>query len=320
MSLVVAIGAGVGVAAVVLLVGLVAANPSRAVSTRFRKMVSPPPEKQYLPKDPVAGEKRPDLLPTVTAVLSGRRLTEKLYAELTAAGLPLRPSEFVGIAAGSVILSQFLAVLLAKNLFGYLLFAVIGVGLPYGVLRSLQRKRRAAFDAQIVDALMLIASSLRSGFSFLRSMQMVASEMPPPIAQEFQCVINEMNVGRPMEDALRSAVARVKSYDFDLVVTAVLIQFQVGGNLAEILEIIASTIRERVRIHGEIKALTAEGKLSGIILVLLPIGMGAILVALNPDYMRPLLFEKVGQYMIAAAVLLQIIGGLVIRKLLAMEV
>jgi tight adherence protein B len=161
----------------------------------------------------------------------------------------------------------------------------------------------------------MIASSLRSGFSLMRSMQMVSQEMPPPISEEFERVINEVNLGRPMEDALRESVSRVKSYDYDLMVTAILINQQVGGNLADILEIIAHTIRERLQIRGEMKALTAEGRISGVILVILPLVLAGLIAVLNPPYLLTLVTEPIGVYLIVTAVLLQIIGGLFIRKI-----
>ncbi|MGB9587962.1 MAG: type II secretion system F family protein, partial [Armatimonadota bacterium] len=159
-----------------------------------------------------------------------------------------------------------------------------------------------------------------SGFSFLRAMQMVSKEMQPPISKEFERAINEMNVGRPLEDALRGIATRVKSYDFDLVVTAVTIQHQVGGNLADVLEAIAATIRERLRIQGEIRALTAEGRISGIVLIALPIGLAILLTLLRPGYMGTLFQESIGRLMIAIAAVLQIVGALVIHRMLKVDI
>ncbi|HUV06071.1 MAG TPA: type II secretion system F family protein [Armatimonadota bacterium] len=317
MDLLLAAAACTGALTIVLVVGAVASGSARGARARLTGLTS---TSEAPPFPPIPGARREDSMPTVTKWLGGRGITEKLYIELAAAGLPIRPSEFVGIIAGAVIVSQILVALTIKNTLGYALLAIVAAAIPVLVLRVLQQRRRAAFDAQIVDALVMIASSLRSGFSFLRAMQMVSREMPPPISREFERVINEMNVGRPMEDALRSVVARVKSYDFDLVVTAVVIQHQVGGNLADILETIAATIRERVRILGEIRALTAEGKMSGVILVLLPIGLGTLLTVINPGYMSVLTKETIGHYLIGGAVAFQIIGTVIIRKMLTVDI
>ena len=313
------IAAGVTFIVVTLIILAILLLPigPRSTRARLRRLTQPsaPSAPQLVSKMP-----REDAMPTVTKLLSGYRLTQNLYVQLSSAGLPIRPSEFIGIVAGSLILSQFLAILIVRSLLGYVLFAVIAVAIPLIVLKSLQYKRRMAFDTQLVDALLMMASSLRSGFSFLRAMQMVSQEMSPPISLEFARVISEVNVGRPLEDALRNVVTRVKSYDFDLAVTAVLIQHQVGGNLADILETIAGTIRERVKIIGEIRALTAEGKISGVILVLLPIFLAAFLISVHPTYISELINEPIGRYLAVTAIALQIIGTLIIKKMLLLDI
>jgi tight adherence protein B len=291
---------------------------SRArMNARLRQLSGIHPVPQPIPAS--AGTDRVDSMPTVTKWLSGRHLTEALYTELAAAGLPIRPSEFLGIVAGSVILFQVIGLLFARSILSIVVLGVVSIAIPFMVIKYLQHRRRAEFGRQIVDALMLLVSSLRSGFSMLKGMQMIAQEMPPPISQEFGRAVSEVNVGRSLEDALRSIVARTKNYDFDLVTTAVLIQLQVGGNLADILETIAETIRERIRINGEVNALTAEGRISGVVLVLLPIGLGTALTFINPGYMSVLLHETIGHYLIAGAVMLQVLGALIIKKMLDLD-
>ncbi len=306
-------------AGIVAAVGLALAGRQSSAAERLKRLAYPELEAPVRVQPQTSSSKR-DLLPTVSSILSSRGLTEKLFAAITAAGLPVRPSEFLGIIAALVIVSQVLALLIAKNAIGNLLFGAVAIGIPIVVLKSLQSKRQQAFNNQIMDALTMIASALRSGFSFLRAMQTVAAEMPLPISQEFQRVIDEVNVGRTIEDALRSVVTRVNSYDFDLVVSAVLIQLQVGGNLADILDSISETLRERVRIVGEMKAMTAEGKISGIILMALPFVMALVLMSVNPGYMTILIKEPLGRIMIVVAIVLQIIGGLVIKKMLDIDV
>ncbi|MCL6629208.1 MAG: type II secretion system F family protein [Armatimonadetes bacterium] len=304
--------------AAILFVIAAASSSSRQASARLQAMVSKPAETQFTPGR--STPPRTDSLPTLTKLLTGRSLTERLYSEIAAAGLPIRPSEFLAVSLGSLVLFELIATVIQRGIVGYVLLGIIGATLPFAVLKVLQAKRRAAFDAQIVDALMMIASSLRSGFSFLRAMQMVSKEMQPPISKEFERAINEMNVGRPLEDALRGIATRVRSYDFDLVVTAVTIQHQVGGNLADVLEAIAATIRDRLRIQGEIRALTAEGRISGIVLIALPIGLAILLTLLRPGYMGTLFQESIGRLMIAVAVVLQIIGALVIHRMLQVDI
>ncbi|MDH7480975.1 MAG: type II secretion system F family protein [Armatimonadota bacterium] len=305
-------------ALVVILIGFAVTRESAEARTRLRQLTTGPKEERPSVEFKAPAEKR-DMLPTVTRFLNARNLTERLYVELAAAGLPLRPSEFVGIVAASVLISQILGAIVARNLIVYFVFAILGASIPFFVVKVLQQKRRAMFDSQIVDALVLIASSIRSGFSFLRALQMVAQEMPPPISTEFERIISEVNVGRSMEDALRGSVQRVKSYDFDLVVTAVLIHLQIGGNLADILETIAETIRERMRIAGEIKTLTAEGRISGIALVLIPIFLAVVLTLINPSYMHTLFYEDIGRILLVVAAVFQLLGWLVIKRLLVLE-
>lgn len=269
---------------------------------------------------PIPSGTRADAMPSITALLTGHHLAEYLHLQLSSAGLPIRPSEFVGIMAGLGIAGMTLALLLLKDLVVGIVCGLVGIVIPILVLKHLQNSRRTAFAGQIVDTLSMLASSLRAGFSLLRAMQVVAQEMPAPISEEFHRAVNEMAIGRTLEDALKGIVARVQSYDFDLAVTAILIQVQVGGDLADILDIIAETIRERTRIINEMKALTAEGKLSGIILVLLPIFLGTALSILNPSYMSVLLVEPIGHLLIAIAVVLQIIGGYIINRMMILDI
>ena len=302
---------------VILLIGLTIAGRPKNVGARLRELTST--EGASAPLSP-SRISREDAIPLLTRMLTGRRMTERMYVELSAAGLPIRPSEFIGILAGSVILSQMFAWAAAHTIVGHLVLGIIGVALPMMVVKSLQKKRRVAFDGQIVDALVTMSASFRSGFSLLRAMQMVAQEMPAPISKEFERVVNEVGVGRPLEEALRASVARVGSYDFDLVVTAIVIHLQVGGNLAEILETIADTIRERAKVMGEMRALTAEGRISGLVLVILPIALAVVLYAKRPEYMGTLINDPIGPSLIGTAAALQVVGVLIMRRMLTLDV
>lgn len=296
---------------------LVNMQKERSVA-RLRKIMAAPSPASAASQSTIA--KRKELLPTLAKVMSGWQMTERLYKELSTAGWAVRPSEFLGLIVGSAITCQMLALIIFKSVLAFVLFAVVGISLPIMVLKLNQAKRKAAFDGQIVDALEMISSALRSGFSFLRAIQMVSQEMPAPISLEFKRIVYEVNVGRPMEQALRGVVDRTGSYDFDLVVTAVTIQLQVGGDLAGILQTIAETLRDRIQVIGEMKALTAEGKMSGAILMLLPVGLAAALGVMNPEYMSILITDPLGPYVIGAAVLFQIVGGLVIKNMLNLDV
>ena len=168
--------------------------------------------------------------------------------------------------------------------------------------------------------MLLISSALKSGYSFLKALQVVAKEMPAPMSEVARKVVEECQFGVPMEDALVRMAERASSYDLDLVTTAVIIQSQVGGSLAEILDSIAETIRERIQIQAEVSALTAEGRLSGIVLSLMAPGMAVALSVLNPTYMGVLIGDPLGQKMIVAAIVLQILGIVLIKRMMRVEV
>lgn len=263
---------------------------------------------------------RQDYLPFVTQALAKRDQGETLKLELVRAGIRLRPSEFVGTVLLSTLLCPAIALFFTHLPLILIGAAILGLIVPFLVLKAMKAQRMARFSAQLPDALTLIASSIRSGYSFMRAIQVVSEQMVPPISEEFERVLKETNLGSPAEVAFANMVRRVPSYDLDLVVTAVVIQQQVGGNLAEIMDTIAGTIRERVKLQREISALTAEGKLSGWICFVMPFFMLAIMTALNGDYMRPLFETPQGLMMIWIALALQFVGGVIIKKMLSVDV
>jgi tight adherence protein B len=205
-----------------------------------------------------------------------------------------------------------------------LIFALAGAVLffwvPFLIVRIRTRRRMKAFNHQLGDALILISNSLRTGYSFIQSFDLVAREMQPPMSEEFSRTMKEMNLGMTTEDALEKMTKRVPSNDLDLVITAVLIQRQVGGNLAELLDNLAHTIRERVTIRGHIKTLTAQGRISGIIISLLPLGIGAIIYFFNPEYIRILFTHSVGSKLLIGAFVSQIVGIFLVRRIVNIKV
>lgn len=251
-------------------------------------------------------------------LVARRSFAMRLEARLRKADWRLHVSEFMlfqfaGSAAGAVV--GF--ILLGKSLWWLLLAA--GFMLPYLLLARREKERQALLDAQLPDALTLIANSLKSGYSFLQAMDVVSREMPDPISREFGQVLKENRVGIPLEDAMERLVQRCGSDDLEMAVTAILIQRQVGGNLAEVLEKITDTIKERVRLLGEIRALSAQGRMSGWIVSLLPIGMAVAIQAINPDYLKPLYGSTAGQVMIGIGCVMLFIGITMIRRMVRIE-
>jgi tight adherence protein B len=244
-----------------------------------------------------------------------------LGLRLHRAGIPLKEGEFLAFNAFSAIVCGLLGLIFFRGeLYKTLLFLFVGLTLPQLYLLRKERASMSALSGQIADSLILMANSLRAGHSFLQSMEMVAREMPPPISREFGRALQEMNLGIPVETALTAMGQRGGNEDLELMITAVLIQRQVGGNLAEILDTIAETIRERVRIAGEIKTLTAQGRISGVIICLLPLAIGSFIVVINPGYLNTLFTHPLGKAMIGIGAIGQLLGVFAIRKIIQINV
>ena len=200
-------------------------------------------------------------------------------------------------------------------LFGILMFVI-----PWAWLLNKRRKRLKAFGGQLSDALELVARALRAGHSLAAGMHVVAEEMPSPIADEFGRVYEEQNLGIPIEEAMKSMCDRVPNLDLRFFVTSVLIQRQTGGDLSEILDKIGYVIRERFRILGQVQALTAEGRLSGVILIALPFGLFIMMLYIKPDYVEKLWTHELGIKMSVFALIAQLVGALVIKKIVNIKV
>ena len=263
---------------------------------------------------------RSDALPTVTRWLSESDWGPRLRLLMLQADLRLRPAEWIALCAGALLASFLLGLLAAHGLVGGLLLGAVGVAAPQIVLQTRRDARRRRFNTQLPDALMLLTSALRAGYSFSQAVQTVAEELPPPLALEFSWVSGEVSLGVPLDIALGRVAARVQSPDLELVITAILIQLPLGGNLAEVLDAIAETIRERVRIAGEVQTLTAEGRLSAGLLIILAPALALALYLKNPSYFQPLLDSPLGHILIIGSFLGQIVGGLIIKRMVALDV
>lgn len=248
------------------------------------------------------------------------RMGKGMDKQLEESDIPLSGGEFMALALASTFISALLFFSLTVNLLAALAAGAVTLFIPFFLVKRSRQKRLTSFNAQICDALSIMSNSLRAGFSFMQSMDMVRKEMPDPISKEFSRSFREINLGASTERALQNLSKRVNSDDLDLMITAVLIQRQVGGNLAEVLDKIAETIRERVRIQGEIKTLTAQGRLSGTIIGLLPVVLGLFMAIVNPTYVVELITHPLGRVMLGAAVLGEIIGFIFIKKIVSIKV
>jgi tight adherence protein B len=272
-------------------------------------------------------------LANLNKVVEGRDFGANLARDIARADLKLKPSEYlmiwglsiVGVPVLMVIFGFFMPALHSPLVL--LVGALIGFMLPRFWLGRRKSGRLNSFNKQLPDTITLIANALRAGSSFLQAIELVVRESRPPVSTEFGRVIREVNLGLPFEQALENMVRRVRSDDLELMATAIAIQHQVGGNLAEILDSIAYTIRERVRIKGEIRTLTAQQRLSGYVVGFLPIALAGFLFIAAPNFMEPMFLNPPAVLGLPAGVVILIFGGfmmfigfMLIRKIVDIEV
>jgi tight adherence protein B len=255
---------------------------------------------------------------TLLDSLSPRVLSlDKLFQQ---ADVHIRPGSLMGISIVLGVLGGSGSWLMGVPVFFLPFMGVALFSIPWIWLWNQRRKRLKAFGAQLPDALELVARALRAGHSLAAGMHVVAEEMPAPIALEFGRVYEEQNLGIQLEDAMRSLCDRVPNLDLRFFVTSVAIQRQTGGDLAEILDKIGYVIRERFRIMGQVRALTGEGRLSGIILIALPFVLFFVVLHLNPKYVELLWTTDEGINLSIAALISQVFGALWIRKIVNIKV
>ena len=272
-------------------------------------------------------------LARLNRVVEQRDFGANLARDIARADLKLKPGEFMAIWAGTVVAVPFLFLTLGLVLPALgsppaLIAAVlIGMIIPRIWLGRRKASRLNAFNKQLPDTITLIANALRAGSSFLQAIEMVVREAQPPVTVEFGRVVREVNLGLAFDVALENMVRRVRSDDLELMATAISIQHQVGGNLAEILDSIAFTIRERVRIKGEIKTLTAQGRLSGYVVAGMPIVLMLLLWVIAPTFMEPMFQNPpgfmglpVGIVVLGFGFFLMFIGFTLIQRIVKIEV
>lgn len=251
---------------------------------------------------------------------AGSSRRSRLDLMMVRAGLPLLGSEFLAISAGGALLVCIIIALATRNPVTGLLALLLFLASDFVFVQRRITKRLNNFQRQLADCLSLVANSLRAGFSFLQTMEIISREMEPPMSTEFERVMRDTSLGKSLDEALHDMDERVGSADFSLVVTAVLIQQQVGGNLATILDTIRSTITERIRIRREVNTLTAQGKMSGIVLACIPVALALFFYISSPEYLTPLFTTDIGKIAIIGTVFLVIVGFIIIRKIVDIKV
>jgi tight adherence protein B len=263
-------------------------------------------------------------LPTLVAV--GDRLagaggwTLAMEAALERAGLPITPGELVTASGLAVVVGAVVGGLAFRTLIMAAIFAVVIGLIPFGIVQISQRRRVNKLHEQLPDVLMILATSLRAGHSFLQALDTVSKEAADPGAREFTRVVAEIRLGRPLSEAMNAMADRVGSEDFRWAVLAVNIQRDVGGNLAEVLDTVAETLRERDAVRRQIDSLSAEGKLSLYVLMALPIFIGLWVYKFNREYLSPLFHTSGGLAMLGGSIVLMVAGYLWMRKIVSIDV
>ena len=247
-------------------------------------------------------------------------LTKKIENQLLKAEIPMRGEEFLGLNILGLISSVIIGGVILGGIGPILVLSILCVSVPQVIIQRKRRTRVEKINLQIGDCLTVMANSLRAGYSFQQAIDLVGKEMNGPLANELRKTNREINLGTTIDDALINLTKRAESEDLELLITAVLIQRQIGGNLAEILDNISFTIRERIRIKGEIKTLTAQGRISGLIIGLMPPILFAILMLINPSYMNVMVKSRVGLMILFGGLISEIVGVILIKRVVDIEV
>jgi tight adherence protein B len=242
-------------------------------------------------------------------------VSREIASYLTMSGVRLRPAEFVAGWALSATLPALIAFFISESLVTALGIGIIGLSIPPVLVQRSRKKRESEFSKQLGESLSVMGNCIKAGFSFQQAMESIAREMPPPISTEFDMALREMHYGISMEESLKHLVDRVNNKDLDLLVSAVLISAQVGGNLSDIIEVISDTVSDRLKIKSEVRVLTTSGRFSGIIIGLLPVLIILVLMVLNPRYFNSFAESNIGRAMLTVSVILEAVGFLAIRKI-----
>ena len=252
------------------------------------------------------------------SVLSGKAITTQLSRELLRAGWETKPGAFLLITAVAAA-SGFMLGASFTGATGALIFALIGALAPFIWLKRTQGKRLSDFQDQLPDAIDMVVAAMRAGYSFQAAMKFIGDEMPAPLGPEFSRFFDEQRLGMDVRVALLSLQDRIESTDLKMFITAVIIQRETGGNLAEVLTNISDVMRQRADVHREVETLTADSKLSARILSALPVFVFISILVMNPDFLRPMVVEPIGRLMLAYAAISVALGYWMMMRIADIE-
>lgn len=246
-------------------------------------------------------------------------VSKELSNYISSSGLKLTALEFIYFWIGVTIVPMLMIVVLGGNIITAIALGIIGFVIPPILVNKARKKRAELFSKQLSEGLVIMKNSIKGGFTFLQSMESVSNDMQPPISSEFSKVLREMHYGVSQEDALKNMVSRTNSEDLELLVSAVVTSSQVGSNLTEILDTISQTIRERIKIKQEINTLTAQGRISGIVIGALPIAIVLAIMVLSPDYFKGFFDSSLGKVLVIISIVMETVGFIIINKIINIE-
>jgi tight adherence protein B len=314
-----------GLAVLLLISGALLLRAERAFSRRLRVFIAAHAGEVDERVEP--GLERPGVSPLqrVNAAFARSQISAGIRRELVRAGSPLQVNQFISLRLGSALVGLMVGLAASVQVASVLQPLVVLAGpiagwlLPMMVIRMLQRRRLAAFERHLPDAIDIMAGSLEAGSSLPMALELVAREIPPPVSTEFNRALREVSLGMSLDDALLNMLDRIRSDDLDMLATAVAIQFRVGGNLADVLKVIAHTIRERIRIRGDIRTLTAQQTISANILTVLPVALAGLLLILNPAYEMRLFDPGLPQAATFAAAVMVVLAYFILKRIVNID-
>ncbi len=318
-----ALGAALSLAATIFTVGLAVAlgsGSSAQIRVRLEGALSGQGPTEVSPVDPL---RKLHLTAGVLEFIVSGEWLEKISKSLRKADSQLKPVDFLAIRVALAGLGFAMPYLFIGGIMGLLVAiaaALVGYQAPQMWINRRAEARSKKLEEQLPETLTMISNSLKAGFGLLQSLSLAIEQLQHPISTELAQTVHETNVGSSIDRAFLDLSERVESYDLDLVVTAILVQRASGGNLAEILATVAETMRERVRIRGEITTLTAQQKMTGIVIGLMPVGVGGLFLLVSPEYITPLWTEPVGKMALGAAVVLESVGIMLIQRILDIDI
>jgi len=295
-------------------------SKTNKIETRIRSYIHTSVNEQELTEEKSKKYRTPSIITSIGELIKGLPMNKKLKRKITEAGLPIKLEDFYVIRIGISVLCFLICILFGINIFVSIIAFLIGYMIPAFYVNYKRKKRLSRCVSQLSETLGIMANSLRAGFSFMQAMQLISKEMPDPIGPEFERTVQDVAYGIPLEKAFENMIARLPDKTLEMVLNALLIQRKSGGNLAELLETMQETVLGRLRIKDEVKTVTAEGRLSGIIITIIPIALGVYLYFINNDYFGILLKEPLGILIISFGGIFHLIGWFVIQKIIRIEV